>query len=218
MTLIKRKINFLAWLKSAIYISVVGGVILSSKSASAIVLGFETDTELLGTFSMSDQDFQPDERFQHVIEGQYWGGIIYVPRERRAYNDILGISGVFYHKSIPSHPEDSSAGENYLFNFFIYTDEIDNGTTNYEFLEMPTSLLGHSENHSDLFSAKLNATISRTLGFNRITSWNFTVNGEHRSEPVPEPTTIFGSALALGVGGWLKRKKISQQNKTTPQR
>jgi hypothetical protein len=35
------------------------------------------------------------------------------------------------------------------------------------------------------------------------------------AEPVPEPTTIFGSALALGVGGWLKRKKLSQENKTT---
>ena len=34
------------------------------------------------------------------------------------------------------------------------------------------------------------------------------------TERVPEPTTIFGSALALGVGGWLKRKKSSQQNKT----
>jgi len=30
------------------------------------------------------------------------------------------------------------------------------------------------------------------------------------TEPVPEPTTIFGSALALGVGGWLKRKKSNQ--------
>jgi len=37
------------------------------------------------------------------------------------------------------------------------------------------------------------------------------------TEPVPEPTTIFGSAIALGVGGWLKRKKSSQQNKTTSQ-
>ena len=37
------------------------------------------------------------------------------------------------------------------------------------------------------------------------------------SEPVPEPTTIFGSAIALGVGGWLKRKKSSQQHKTTSQ-
>jgi hypothetical protein len=37
------------------------------------------------------------------------------------------------------------------------------------------------------------------------------------AEPVPEPTTIFGSAIALGVGGWLKRKKSSQQNKTSSQ-
>jgi len=36
-------------------------------------------------------------------------------------------------------------------------------------------------------------------------------------QPVPEPTTIFGSALALSVGGWLKRKKSSQQKKTTSQ-
>ncbi len=38
------------------------------------------------------------------------------------------------------------------------------------------------------------------------------------AEPVPEPTTIFGSALGLCLGGWLKRKKSSQQNKTTSQR
>jgi len=37
------------------------------------------------------------------------------------------------------------------------------------------------------------------------------------AEPVPEPTTIFGSAIGLYLGGWLKRKKSSQQNKTTSQ-
>ena len=37
------------------------------------------------------------------------------------------------------------------------------------------------------------------------------------AEPVPEPTTILTAAVALGWGGWLKRKKSSQQNKTTPQ-
>jgi len=37
------------------------------------------------------------------------------------------------------------------------------------------------------------------------------------AEPVPEPTTIFGSAIGLGLGGWLKRNKSSQQNKTTSQ-
>jgi hypothetical protein len=37
------------------------------------------------------------------------------------------------------------------------------------------------------------------------------------TEPVPEPTTIFGSALALSLGGWLKRKKLSPQNKIPSQ-
>jgi len=36
-------------------------------------------------------------------------------------------------------------------------------------------------------------------------------------ETVPEPTTIFGSAIGLCLGGWLKRKKSAPQNKTTPQ-
>jgi len=37
------------------------------------------------------------------------------------------------------------------------------------------------------------------------------------AEPVPEPTTIFGSALALTLGGGLKRKKSDPQNKATSQ-
>jgi len=37
------------------------------------------------------------------------------------------------------------------------------------------------------------------------------VNGEY--EVVPEPTTIFGSAIGLCLGGWLKRKKLTSQNK-----
>jgi hypothetical protein len=53
---------------------------------------------------------------------------------------------------------------------------------------------------------------------------NVTINGDANliittvdvPEPVPEPTTIFGSALALSLGGWLKRKKSSQQNKIAP--
>jgi hypothetical protein len=36
------------------------------------------------------------------------------------------------------------------------------------------------------------------------------------AEPVPEPTTIFGSVMGLCLGGWLKRMKSSQHNKVTP--
>jgi hypothetical protein len=46
---------------------------------------------------------------------------------------------------------------------------------------------------------------------------SLTITTADVAEPVPEPTTIFASAIALGVGGWLKRKKSSQQNKTAPQ-
>jgi hypothetical protein len=38
------------------------------------------------------------------------------------------------------------------------------------------------------------------------------------AEPVPEPTTIFGYVIALGVGGWLKRKNSSRHNKIALQR
>jgi hypothetical protein len=37
------------------------------------------------------------------------------------------------------------------------------------------------------------------------------------TEPVPEPTTIFGSAIGLCLGGWLKRKKSTSQNKANSQ-
>jgi hypothetical protein len=38
------------------------------------------------------------------------------------------------------------------------------------------------------------------------------------AEPVPEPTTISGLAIGLCLGGWLKRKRLCQQNKTALQR
>jgi hypothetical protein len=37
------------------------------------------------------------------------------------------------------------------------------------------------------------------------------------AQPVPEPTTIFGSAIGLCLGGWLKRKKSTPQNKANSQ-
>jgi hypothetical protein len=43
------------------------------------------------------------------------------------------------------------------------------------------------------------------------------IEGGIEPEPVPEPTTIFGSAIGLCIGGWLKRKKLALQNKTTAQ-
>jgi len=41
------------------------------------------------------------------------------------------------------------------------------------------------------------------------------VEGEY--EVVPEPTTIFGSAIGICLGGWLKRRKSISQNKAKSQ-
>jgi len=62
----------------------------------------------------------------------------------------------------------------------------------------------------------------RTFGFNTVSLGGTDALGRSSlvietvdaAEPVPEPTTIFGSALALSLGGGLKRKKLSPQNKT----
>jgi len=61
-----------------------------------------------------------------------------------------------------------------------------------------------------------NRTFMREVGRSFQRPPTLFVEGEY--ETVPEPITIFGSAMGLCLGGWLKRKKLSQQNKTVPQR
>jgi hypothetical protein len=81
-----------------------------------------------------------------------------------------------------------------------------------------TSFVNQRVSNGDAFAGfgirALNfGAISVTPTFSRIEP-KLIVETADVAEPVPEPTTIFGSVIALGVGGWLKRKKSSQQNKT----
>ena len=221
MSLMKSKINSLAWLKSPIYISVVGGVILSSKSASAAAFFVATNQPLSSTAVLTQPIFgsgTPGSSFPIVEintignEGSSWLGLITSTENRQSNKDVLSLNGFLQHIRSP-HDEDNPSGNPFVFSFTVDAQTVqDNQITS------PTSVVfSHPENHSDLFTAILTANLSHAAASDRITNWTFTLTGEHRSEPVPEPTTIFGSALALGVGGWLKRKKSSQQNKTTPQ-
>jgi len=59
---------------------------------------------------------------------------------------------------------------------------------------------------------------SSSLNYGRVDVLGTALGLSGQPEPIPEPTTIFGSALALSLGGWLKRKNSSGQNKTTLQR
>ena len=57
----------------------------------------------------------------------------------------------------------------------------------------------------------------RALNFGNVQLWTakteLIVETADVAEPVPEPTTIFGSAIGLCLAGWLKRKKSAPQSK-----
>jgi hypothetical protein len=49
-----------------------------------------------------------------------------------------------------------------------------------------------------------------------IRDWRLEVHAEHE-EHVPEPGTILCASVALGWGGWMKRKNLIKQDKTKSQ-
>ena len=209
MTLIKSKINSLAWLKSAIYISVVGGIILSSKSASAISFDFSSESLESATISLKEP-FVQQTRTVFTPLGKFWKASLTIEQQDTVLNDVLTVSGQLQHINAP-HTGDSF-GSVFTFDFEINPD----GATGNEIIlkkGLPLDHLGTTK-HSDRFDATLTAFLSSTAGVQDIKRWELDLTAKHNSYPVPEPTTIFGSALALGVGGWLKRKKSSQHNKT----
>ena len=212
MSLMKSKINSLAWLKFAISISVVGGVILSSKPAESAMLTLD-DPEL-GTY-FAQQIFPGSLPAGEALTGNNWQGQVGVVPIMGGANDFLSISGFFQHKNIPLHGH-TSGGEQFTFNLSLSASDPKDPNTN-NVTRTTTALLPHG-NHSDSFLATLTAVIlSPATSENHIVNWTLNLEGKHRSEPVPEPTTIFGSALALSLGGWLKQKKSSQRHKTAPQ-
>ncbi len=248
MTLMKSKINSLVWLKSAIYISVVGGVILSSNSASAIgltlvnanlqfsegIVDFSgtlplpvwvnfSETPTFATMSLVGGPFSMTYTTSFKIRGDFWQGSFSINQFTRYFDndylsteeridDYLSLVGNFQHITDP-HPGDDSFGNIFTFGLVLEPeDAIGNTITT----RAGNSLDHPGINHSDRFNAELTATVESLLfGGTRIENdirkWNFNLTAQH----VPEPTTIFGSALALSLGGWLKRKKSSQHNKTS---
>jgi hypothetical protein len=205
MTLIKSKINSLAWLKSAIYISVVGGAILSSKVVSAATLSGSNLPENF-TLNLRENVFQNGMSF-YSLPGQYWRAIINVHEGNAHLNDTLGISVFLQHIYAP-HRGDSPVGNQFTLFFnvdtSIMTGSVITDTDSYRGV--------HGDiKHLDIATGRLTANVNRILGVNQITDWTLTVNGAHA---VPEPATMFGTALAFGWGGWLKRKNSIKQDKT----
>jgi hypothetical protein len=72
--------------------------------------------------------------------------------------------------------------------------------------------LGNKDSRSGIYNYG-KATLGGTTNYTP----SLIIETDDAAEPVPEPTTIFGSAIALCLGGWVRRKKSTQQHKTMSQ-
>jgi hypothetical protein len=199
MTLIKSKIDFLGWLKSAIYISVCGGVILSSKPTSAAVLGGRMETRTSFTMSVVEDAFGGGNG-PLSFNGDFWKARVNVTQNQGFYTDILILNVLVQHITAP-HAGDNPFSEELSFDF-----RLDPSRTSLNLIRFEeTYPFKHAgRNHSDSATGILTATLSHdALSRHDIENWTFRLSGSHA---VPEPTTMLAAALALGWGGWMKRK------------
>jgi len=202
MTLITSKINSLAWLKSAIYISVVGGVILSSTPvlSAAFVFPPREDEDNIsfivkeGTFLTGNSRLVPDPKTSR------WDTRIDITRTNGGLfgGDTLLVE-VFLQHIVAPHRGDNGFGSPLALRLFV-----DTAKPYLNILSDSDSKVHPGVNHRDRATGSLTPTINRNSINSDINDWTLEVRASH----VPEPTTIFGTALALGWGGWLKRKNL----------
>jgi hypothetical protein len=143
-----------------------------------------------------------------------WEAIFNITEDQGRLTDVLILEVILQHIRAP-HTGDNSFGDPLNFRF-----RLDANSTPQNVITLPpqTRLVRHPGNHSDRATGTL--TVFLTHGYlfrDDITSWNFSLTGNHRAEPVPEPITILGTAIGLGLGGWLKRKNLIKQNKIKTQ-
>jgi hypothetical protein len=202
MSLIKSKINSLAWLKSAaIYISVFGGLILSSKPASAAALTFREESATALALVISENGFA-SESDTVLFNGTYWNARFNIVQVEESILDTLTVTATLQHKS-GLHVGDNRFGEplNLIFRIGSMSDFY--GTRTKSVLANDVS--NHLPNDSDRASGILEASVFSNPRYrSNINSWTLRVNADHES--VPEPLTILGTATGLGYGALFKRK------------
>jgi hypothetical protein len=202
MTLVKSKINSLACLKSAIYISIVGGVILSSKPAASA--GFTVtpqDDPAYLTISLLDFTFGDNDPQIIRHRGEHWNATFTITEQQGGFRgtDVLLLRGVVQHIFAP-HAGDRPAGPLLEFDYRLVANLF--GGSHTPPLERTPDGQHSGRNHLDSVKGILQANLTHGIAGDDISSWNFTMTATH----VPEPLTIFGTATALGCGVLFKRK------------
>ncbi|MEG3960056.1 PEP-CTERM sorting domain-containing protein [Microcoleus sp. herbarium2] len=206
MRLIKSKIYSLAWLKPAIYISVVGGVILSStRVLAAYIAQPRTDTKEELSLTVIQNEFKGGLSPLAPFIGKNWRADFTI-NETQGYpwtHDNLSIIVLIQHLTAP-HPGENGKGK--VLRLDLGLNSItQNGVPNPKIVrdsdsEFHSGTRGHVDNARGTLTAYLTNNVTRTSDIDR---WNLEVKASHS---VPEPVTMFGTATALGYGALLKRK------------
>jgi hypothetical protein len=175
-----------------------------SENVKAVTVGSITGdaNEFSWTIEAKDLVFDaPNDRERTLTftppDFTFWRASLNVKRFR---NTIISITGEARHLSKPpgdDHNLDSETGNPFSFNH------------SEDFLqELVTHPSGETvDGHSDLFS------LSFPLPNSNPNESTYTITGKHQAEPVPEPLTILGSAMALGFGGLFKKEYSKKQKK-----
>jgi hypothetical protein len=204
MSLIKSKIYSLG-LKTAIYISVIGGVILSSTrvlAASFVPGSIDTNTTL--SLTVRQNPFLGGILPPLVFPGDDWAATFFITETQGNIlgYDTLSIDVVLRHLTDPHQGEDGGGGQIRL-NFFLDSTNargFQKTVSDSDFAFHPPG-----RSHVDRARGVLTANITTTpiLNTSDISSWTLELDASHN---VPEPLTMLGAATALGYGALLKRK------------
>jgi len=214
MTLVKSKINSLAWLKSAIYVSVIGGGISSSFTPvlAATLVGGSGPTSV--TITVTEIAFGNAGTAPLFYNDGRWKGSVYIEESNGFFIDSLVIRVYLQHISSPHpHQGESALGGQLNLNFRsdsssarIFEDDKDvSAHPGIKHFDVAEGLLTVNKFDRFIGGIKVGTGISK---------WDLVVSADHN---VPEPTTMLAAALAVGWGGWMKQKNSIKQNKTKSQ-
>jgi hypothetical protein len=210
MRLIKSKIYSLAWLKTAIYISVVGGVILSSTRVLAASISPVLTDELEElSLTIKQDEFKGGLRPLAPFIGRYWRADFTINESQGSIwrpHDTLSIMVLIQH--LRAHPGETATGKKLRLDFRL-NSITQNGVPNPKIVpEVSPASAFHSgtSGHRDYARGTLTAYLDPGNLIKRssdIDSWDLELKASHS---VPEPLTMLGAATALGYGALLKRK------------
>ena len=170
--------------------------------------GYRHEYRALYEFNLANLSLAPNTAISSAVFGVNANNISY---ERFSRLNTYGYIG-----NGQTDVSDFNAGE-YLNGQFLYNDTDDGSGSNssriFNFNVLP--FISQRIENNDTFAGFSLRSDDAYLTANQDTS--LTIITVDAAESVPEPTTILTAAVALGWGGWLKRKNSSQQDKTKSQ-